>query len=80
MAREEAAKAAEKAEKDRLAVELETKKNEIAKLAQELDDQKRKREEEISEANKRKKIDFVAQCATELKCAICEEVFIDVSS
>jgi len=71
------AKAKERAEKERLAQELETKKEEIAKLAKELDDQKRKRQEEEVTSRKKVKADFMAQCNSELKCSVCDELFIE---
>ena len=63
-------------------MELLTRQEEITELKEELS-RKRKREEAINEDNSKKlrveeKAKFLEKCNDELKCSICDDIFIEV--
>ena len=69
---------AEEAEKQQMLEELANNKNEIARLREEAKRKKEEVEAEGTAATKRVKTDFLTQCNSELKCSICDELFIEV--
>lgn len=68
---------AEEAEKQRMLEELANNKSEIARLREEAKRKKEEAEAEGTAAAKRVKTDFLTQCNSELKCSICDELFIE---
>jgi len=65
------------AEKTRMREQLESHKNEIAQLREEAKRKKDEAEAAGSAKAKRMKTDFLTQCNSELKCSICDELFVE---
>ena len=62
-------------------IELLTRQEEITELREELS-RKRKREEELKEDSKKLRVEekarFLEKCNDELKCSICDDIFVEV--
>ena len=81
LAKEKADKEAEHSEKEKMKHELETKREEIHELKKELDRKRKRDNDEDNEAKKSRteeKTRFLEKCNDELKCSICDDIFIEV--
>ena len=83
IAKEKADKEAERLEKEKVQNELETKEKEISDLKNELTLKRKLDQEQDSVSAKNSKTEekarFLEKCNDELKCSICDDIFIRVS-